>query len=327
MGFNTFLNKEKFEPWLFKTLFSLLPNTNNYVKVKKVGYLYGDGSFEDVPGVTTHLLRKFMTEAVPDQQLEVEAIDFDYYFDGKHALEDDYQMVVVPPIESFPEHTIEYVRNFVKNGGTLVFLMGIPVYFNSNRTEVLNYDLRHSLRIPSTFFWNNPEVPETSRVQFDSSFPNKMRTFDISTKEGHRFFDDSLLHEGDRMIRVANSETSPKYSTIFLYDFNSDMKGNIFVSTHNPFLTCVQHSLNTEREQAVYTPQNYFFAYRFGIERFFNFEFRSTEDNPDDTESFYGIVHRNLSEKPAYSSVKAMTKARPDGSIDFKDINYREEII
>ena len=52
-----------------------------------------------------------------------------------------------------------------------------------------------------------------------------------------------------------------------------------------------------------------------GVEKFYAYELRASEHDPYYSESHFGIVHRNLAPKPAYSAYATLTDRRPAGSV------------
>jgi len=69
-----------------------------------------------------------------------------------------------------------------------------------------------------------------------------------------------------------------------------------------------------EDQQARYLARAYLSALQARVERVFWYEFQAVEGNADDPEHHFGIVHRDLSPKPAYRAYAALTRARPAGS-------------
>ncbi|MDR2764173.1 MAG: beta-galactosidase [Tannerella sp.] len=70
----------------------------------------------------------------------------------------------------------------------------------------------------------------------------------------------------------------------------------------------------TEENQAEGLPQSILLSLRFGIERYFWYEFQAPEYNSFDREDRFGIVHRNLEPKPAYFAYATLCKLYPEGS-------------
>jgi hypothetical protein len=70
----------------------------------------------------------------------------------------------------------------------------------------------------------------------------------------------------------------------------------------------------TEEDQAIGLPQSMLLSFRFGIDRYFWYEFQAPEQNSFDREDRFGLVHRNLDPKPAYHAYAALTKVFTEGS-------------
>ena len=73
---------------------------------------------------------------------------------------------------------------------------------------------------------------------------------------------------------------------------------------------------HSERQQALYLVRSILISLAVGVERFYAYELRATESDPYYSESHFGIVHRNLSPKPAYSAYATLTDRRPAGSVN-----------
>jgi len=72
----------------------------------------------------------------------------------------------------------------------------------------------------------------------------------------------------------------------------------------------------TEEEQAFYIPRVYISGLARGLDKIFLYSLRSREydGHEDDKESHFGIVHKDLSPKPAYYSMRSLTRMLPSGS-------------
>ena len=132
--------------------------------------------------------------------------------------------------------------------------------------------------------------------------------------EGTRFLTDSLLKKGDVMIPLLTAKTKTfEGHAAVVYKFNSDMKGSMLVSTLGTGFA--NTNISTLENQAVYLPQAILIAFAAGVEKYFWYEFQAPERDDLDKESHFGMVHRDLTPKPAYIAYKALTKARPAGSV------------
>ncbi len=70
----------------------------------------------------------------------------------------------------------------------------------------------------------------------------------------------------------------------------------------------------SEAVQAEILPRAYLLAMEAGVARIFWYEFQAPERRADYNEDHFGIVHRDLSPKPAYQAYKTLCTMRPSGS-------------
>lgn len=75
-----------------------------------------------------------------------------------------------------------------------------------------------------------------------------------------------------------------------------------------------QRYVNKEMEQARRVARIYLISFAYGVDKVFWYKFRSYEKDPYYTEDNFGIVHSDLTPKPAYYAYKTMTTLCPSGS-------------
>jgi hypothetical protein len=79
-----------------------------------------------------------------------------------------------------------------------------------------------------------------------------------------------------------------------------------------------------ETNQALFLQQTILLSLRFGIEKYFWYEFWSPEGNALDREQHFGLVHRGLETKPAYHAYSQLTKLYPEGSVMNTSIEWNQ---
>jgi hypothetical protein len=79
-----------------------------------------------------------------------------------------------------------------------------------------------------------------------------------------------------------------------------------------------------ETNQALFLQQTLLLSLRFGIEKYFWYEFQSSEINPLDREHYFGLVRRELEPKPAYHAYSQLTKLYPEGSVMDTSIEWNQ---
>ena len=75
-----------------------------------------------------------------------------------------------------------------------------------------------------------------------------------------------------------------------------------------------EDSKNKEELQAKFLPRTFLISFAYGIDKVFWYSHRSPENSISDKEDHYGIVHRDLSPKPAFYTYKTLIEMCPNGS-------------
>ena len=228
----------------------------------------------------------------------------------------DVDAVVYPFNEDYAADSVDAVCEFVKAGGVLVDLGGMPMWYAWRAApdgtmlrddKAKTWDDRRRLRISETAFWIDKRYPESMSVRPVAASGIKAKSFSAT-----RFFTDRLLKEGDRFVPILSAPTNGiEAVAAVVYKFNSDMKGAVVVSG----VMGGGHGTSSEARQAKMVARALGIAFAEGVERFFWYEFRQPDVNPYDPESYFGIVHDNFAPKPAYGAYMTFVAARPAGSV------------
>jgi len=240
----------------------------------------------------------------------VQKVDFDELFDAFDKNPPD--AVVLPVNESFPadERLIRYVRN----GGVLVSLGGAPFYYGWTRDDNGKWrqdrnaktgDYQAQLRFENEAWWHKKPytIPEKMKVSGSAGLPPGISV------ECERYLRPSdRLKEGDRFIPLLQGEKDGyKGVGAAIIQYGSDMKGAVILSG-------IRESGmrgSTEDEQARINMRANLMLLQLGITQIFNYEFHAPEADDLDQESHFGIVHKDLTPKPAYHAYRTMTTQRP----------------
>jgi len=241
---------------------------------------------------------------------------------------ESYDVLIMPPGESFPAPYFADMRAFVENGGTLVLTGGVPFYYEVNPGEDGKWirnkqetpdDFRQEMRIGWRGYWFDsvPEsVTELHPTEILCKSADSPESIEEAFRKAHaiRYLSPSRLAEGDEMIPLAIAPyNDTELSTIVLYRYH-DWKGQIVVST---VWQWADGNTSNEADQAAYLVQSMLLARCGGISKYFWYEFQSSEADQRDKESFFGITHADLSPKPAYFAYQTLTAAAPEGAKDF----------
>ena len=231
----------------------------------------------------------------------------------------DIDAVVLPFNENFPADGFDTLLSYVQRGGILIECGGMPIWNPMTRgadaakwekSKLYGEQFRDQLRIGVEAWWYKKGViPEEMQVSFAG--PAKGLPQPKSGFTAERFLTPNGLKAGDRFIPLLAGEHSGYTGTAAaVYAFNSDLKGAVIVSA----LFEKGQRGNSEIKQAKMVPRANLIALQCGVERLFWYEFQAPESDDLDQESHFGMVHRDLSPKPAYSAYRTLAAMRPAGS-------------
>ena len=230
-------------------------------------------------------------------------------------------VLVMPPSEGFPMEYFEPVAEFVKSGGALILLGGVPLYYETildkktKRFKQGEFNPKFAqcldtLRISWFAWWTRENVPENVPTVVAPESAENMPGF-YPVHQSNRFFDGAKLKEGDKFIPLFNGKNETfSAASACIYDFNSDYKGAVVINSIRDD-DGNETNRSTVANQAVFLSQAYLLAFANGIERYFWYEFHAPERDQRDPEHHFGIVGQKLAPKPGYFAYKALTKARP----------------
>lgn len=241
----------------------------------------------------------------------------------------EYPVLFPAPGETFsPESRhLDALQKYVKNGGLAVFPRGVPFY-NANRKNKdgiwekgwIDKSFRTKLRFEFNAWWINREVPmpKNFNARISPELGNKLK---LEKLYGSNSFIIPVGFAGnDKLISLVDGTADNMTVPIAAYiKFDSDYKGGIIVSTIN----WMGMAPVSEDLQAKLLPRTILICFKSGIKKVFWYEFQAMETNPGDPEHYFGIVHKDLAEKPAYAAYAALAKMRPAGSTvpDVRQVN------
>ncbi len=224
--------------------------------------------------------------------------------------------VLIPAIgEEFPGAYIPALRDYVKRGGTLLLMSGLPFYYDiqldgkggSKRVQVNDKFLKE-FHIGWEAWWTNKNVPNQEKYQ--KAAPGFENKFNVPFKPFGRFLHGRNMRSGDEFIPVIEAGTDNyKGALTALYKLNSELKGNVIVCT-----SMVMTETVTEERQAEMLPRTYLIAFAHGVPRVFWYCFRSGEWDPTEREAHFGVVRKNMDSKPGFVAYQTLTELCPSGS-------------
>ncbi|MBQ3333921.1 MAG: beta-galactosidase [Thermoguttaceae bacterium] len=246
----------------------------------------------------------------------------------KNLSPDQFHTLVLPPGESFPAPCFERIRDFVRDGGTLILSGGVPFYAEEYPDESGIWrekpgwapeDYRRAMRIGWKASWTAPGTPDFAPVEVTETLSRAAPDAEALRRAAERmragrFYTDALLKEGDEMIVLAYGVAGDfRGACSVIYRFNSDWKGRILITGGNPLGVIVNQT-----DQARFLASAILLARCASVEKFFWYELQSPECDPVDKESHFGLTHADISPKPAYFAYQALIRAVGEGAADFR---------
>ena len=242
--------------------------------------------------------------------------------------------VVYPFDETFPADTFDAVLAFVRDGGVLVDLGGMPMWYpcvetapgvfaNNPRGEDAE-PLRRMLRLSLDAHWLNPALPREGRAFPTAAARAAGYRGDPAGERARRFQKPDRLRPGDEWVPLLElppaDGAGPPAVAASLIRYGDDLRGCLAVSGVMGRNASVPID---EAAQARYLVRSLAICLALGADGYYWYEFRSTEEDPNYSEHHFGLTHRDFSPKPALAAYREFIARRPPGSVQ-RDIPLRD---
>jgi hypothetical protein len=226
-----------------------------------------------------------------------------------------YDALIWPPEEGFAVEYFDAIETFVKDGGTVIFTQGVPLYYAAEQDANSRWirsdagqDYRKRLHIGWEAWWTKAGVPKNVTKLKTAQAGSEIRLPENIAAE--RFLSPSELKNGDKFIPLLQADDDNYAGTAAaVFKLDSNLKGAVIVST----LFWDFRGIPEDRQAAI-LPRTYLIALHSGVEKVFWYNLRARENDPYYNEDHFGIVHSDLKPKPAYRAFEALNQARPAGS-------------
>lgn len=228
-------------------------------------------------------------------------------------------VIVLTNGESFYSEYFQSVLEYVKKGGTIVLPYGTPFYYDSsNGNKIAGKFYTNQLHVGQLYWWDAeakrigvPQYPISNRAneRFGTSYTYAFKNDGLHSA---RYLTDKLLKGKDKFTPICYAGND-KYTGVVaaLYQLNSDLKGNVIIQTR----VGVSRISDLEDEQARRVARIHLISFAYGIDKVFWYKFRSNEIDPYYSEDNFGMVHKDLSPKPAYDAYMTLIRMLPNGSL------------
>ena len=245
----------------------------------------------------------------------------------------DVDAVVYPFDETFPADTFDAVFDFVRDGGVLADLGGMPLWYPCTETAPGVFSrnprgedaepLRRRLRLSLDAFWLDPATPREGRAFPTAAARAAGYRGDPAGERARRFQKPDRLGPDDEWIPVLTLPDSapggPRVAASVIR-YGGDMKGCLAVSGVMGRNASVPIG---EAAQANYLVRSLAICLALGVDGYYWYEFRSTETDPHYSEHHFGLTHADFSPKPALRAYMDFIAARPAGSVQ-RDVPLRD---
>ncbi len=220
-------------------------------------------------------------------------------------------VLVLPPDEGFPADWFEEIRTYIREGGVVVLSSGVPLYYSWQKGVDGTWERRRApdryrrqLGIEWEAWWTRSGVPRgIRRLEPAAGLATQIEIPPSLTAD--RF----LPLRGDPGVTpiVLGNSNGYRAATAAAYRVG-DSGGGVIVST--PWL----RPGVSELRQAELLTRAALRAFDAGVELFCWYELQAPEGEPHDPEHHFGILHRDLTPKPAYKALSTLAALRPQGS-------------
>jgi len=233
--------------------------------------------------------------------------------------------LLMPVDEAFPADVFDAMEDYVRRGGNIVFIEGVPLYYTmQKRSDGSGWErkdapeaFRRRLRIGWEAHWKRAGVPQSTKsLAVPPALADQIRLPEHPVPAS-RFFTDAALQSGDRMIPLITVDSDTYRGAVAaVYDLDSDLTGGVIVSSFfaRPGIA--------EEELGRLVPRVYLTCFQAGVEKVFWYEFESNRDNPYSMNAHYGLTGPEHHATPAYVALQTLTRLRPAGSQAVK-VEYR----
>ena len=235
---------------------------------------------------------------------------------------DDVDLVVYPFDETYPADTFADVRSFVERGGVLADLGGMPMWYPVRETVEGTFamgeqeetsDNRAALRIGVSAWWMDPALPRETKAYPTAAAKEAGYRGDPAGERATRFLTTEVLREGDEFIPILVAKDNAGRGAVAAAVTRFGDSGGCTILSG--LYGRGQSETVDETTQARYLARSLAICFAEGVEQYFWYELRANENDPFYSENHFGLMHHNLTPKPAWGAYLNFTLARPTGSV------------
>lgn len=230
----------------------------------------------------------------------------------------EVDLLVYPMVECYPAETEAAAKRFLERGGVLAHFGGAPCWKgyrgravpkgceNGAFARSLPFGVRASWSKDAAYPKTLAVLPPAAACALGVDDPSEPR-------EASCYFVPERLPEGGAFVPLLTGRTDDGREVVGAAAVKlGPGKGTVLVCGVRPKGCSVAIS---EATQAKWTTRGLAICFAEGVEAYFAYELRSSENEPLYSESHFGLTHADLTPKPAYAAYATFTRMRPEGSV------------
>ena len=230
--------------------------------------------------------------------------------------------VVYPFDEYFPSETIDSVNEFIRKGGVLVEVGGLPCYFGRRNGESVK-GMQHGGavgRFPFGYraWWTGAPGTYPASCQVfatERGLAAGVKQEPTGFKAERFLVPDRAGKDAEWIPLIAGkTATGTELVGAAVIRYHGDRKGAAVLCSL--YGTDGIWGTNSEENQAKFTARGAALAFAEGVRAYFPYVLRAYEDDPFYSEDHFGLMHADFQPKPAYSAYANFTRERPEGSVN-----------
>lgn len=230
--------------------------------------------------------------------------------------------VIYPLDECFPSETIDSVNEFIRKGGVLVEVGGVPCYFGRRNGESVK-GMQHGGaldRFPFGYraWWTGTpgSYPTSCQVYATPQGLAAGIKQEPTGFEAERFLAPDRAGKDAEWIPLIAGKTTTGVEVVgaAVIRYHGERQGAVVLSSL--YAKGWNWSTSTEESQAKFTVRGMALAFAEGVQAYFPYCLRAFENDPFYSEDHFGLMHADFQPKPAYSAYANFTRERPEGSVN-----------
>lgn len=221
------------------------------------------------------------------------------------------QVLIMPTGEHYPADYFEAMLEFVRKGGLLVHLGGVPLYY-AQRLQDGQWQGPHAgdapketLHVGWKAWWTVEGTPKEARATRLVA-PEDSGIVVPKGTQSKRWLTDGKLQGKDKFVPLLAGYNGDEFVgyPVALYLYDSDLKGGFLGTILDIGVRGV-----TQDTQGLYLPRALLLSLGEGLENIMWYEFRDGGQDATYNEHRFGIINLDMTPKSAYISYQALTTA------------------